>query len=142
MKKTLVLFALVLSFVGTWVEAKPAPESGASGDARRALEAGLREMGRVSVPPSDLGPYNQTGSYDGVYNVQCFYSVVAVRYCEASKTMNGPRTLRNDKQGALLLGSVLKSNIDGTERATIIRSKLVACNSVGDECAISGNEID
>jgi hypothetical protein len=136
MKNITVTLIFSILLVSTFANAKLVPNSGASGDKRRVLTAGLRIMGGVAISNSGHG-----GSYGGLYNVQCTIAEGYPMLCQASTTENGPLSIWNSTEGAVLVGSVLRMNIDGALNASVIKAKLVECNSVGDECYIEGIDI-
>ena len=128
------IFSIVVA--SALASAKQVPDSSASGDKRRVLEAGLRLMGAVSIPEKD-----RNGSYDGLYNVQCSFADSYPMLCKAS-TAEGPSlTIWNTTEGAVLVGSVLRMAVDNASNASIIKARKVECNSVGDECNIEGIEV-
>jgi len=135
MKNTVILVLAATFIFGVLASAKSVPDSGASGDRRRVLEAGLRQMGAVSVPPI------YSGDYIGLYEVECFYNFGVARLCRASTVEKGSQTISNSSMGAYMVGSILKANIDGAADASVIKAGKVGCNLVGDHCYIQNIDI-
>ncbi len=128
------IVVVLLTAMSSLVQAAQAPDSGASGDQRRILTAGLREMQGVDMTKA----VGHGGSYGGLYNVECKYAGSRAMVCTGSDKPEVAVNRWNSDAGAVLVGSVLKENVDGAQNAFVIRAKVVGCNSVGDECYILG----
>ncbi len=136
MKKILLSIFVCTTVFSGLAQAKNVPDSGASGDMRRVLTSGLRDMMAVSVP-SDY-----SGDYIGLYDLECKYAGSRPMLCTASDKEGGIQSRWNSDSGAVLVGTVLKANVEGGEKAFSIKVKKVGCNLVGDECFIKGVSIE